>query len=95
MMIWSGLGILVPVIAAICIFAADSLGWPKSIFLFIGAIAVTAIGLYLNRLPGRTVIDKATGKEIVLKKKHTFFFVPVVYWGAVLAAFAVYYLFAK
>jgi hypothetical protein len=37
----------------------------------------------------RTVIDKATGKELTIDGRHDFFFIPMHYWGgAVLIALA-------
>jgi hypothetical protein len=39
----------------------------------------------LNTAPGRTVIDKQTGQEISLRRKHSLFFVPMEYWGPIVA----------
>lgn len=104
MLIWSGLGILVYVIGLVCYFGMnaivgeqymDSHGWPKSVALFVSAILVTGLGLYLRRKPGRVMIDKATGQEMTLKSEHTTLFIPVIYWGPILAAMAIYFLFVK
>jgi hypothetical protein len=35
--------------------------------------------------PSRIVIDKATGQEMELKKRHDFFFIPMKWWGPILA----------
>ena len=104
MMIWSGWGILVYVIGLACYFGMnalvgerymDSRGWPTAVALFVAAILVTALGVYLRRRPGRVMIDKATGQEVTLRSDHTAVFIPVVYWGAIFAAIGLYYLIAK
>jgi len=38
----------------------------------------------------RTVIDKATGKEMVLdRSRHRLFFIPMHYWGLILGVIGV------
>ncbi|HZT43285.1 MAG TPA: hypothetical protein VFA07_14035 [Chthonomonadaceae bacterium] len=104
MIIWSGLGILVPVIAAICLFvmnaivgsaAFDSQGWPKTIALLVAAGIVSVVGYKIRRQPGRVVVDKATGREVRLHRRHSVFFVPVLYWGPILAVIGIILLFTK
>ncbi|MFL5778974.1 MAG: hypothetical protein ACJ761_08535 [Chloroflexota bacterium] len=34
----------------------------------------------LDRRPVRTLVDKETGEEVVLREHHTMFFVPLRYW---------------
>lgn len=104
MIVWNGLGFLVPLIALVCIFIMNQIvgnatfngfGWPKSVALFISAVLVTLLGLYFRKQPGKVMIDKATGQEVVMKSNHSLFFIPVVYWGAIYAVIGIYYLFAK
>ena len=95
MIIWKGLGFVVVLIFFACMYCMDSLGWPKSIVLILGGGLVAALGLYLDKLPGREMIDKATGEEFVLKPSHSLFFIPVIYWAAVFAVFGIYYIFVK
>ncbi|MGG7209465.1 hypothetical protein [Clostridium baratii] len=32
---------------------------------------------------GKTYINKETGKEVILRKKHSFFFIDIEYWGII------------
>jgi len=104
MIIWSGLGVLVPVIAGICLFlmnaivgstAFNSQGWPKTVALLVAAGIVSLVGYKIQQQPGRVVIDKATGREVMLKRRHSVFFVPVLYWGPILAVIGIILLFTK
>ncbi len=93
LLIWSGLGALIPLavlISAILvqltvnsIFGAhfySSSHWAISLALLLSALASWLIDLRVKSQKGKLVIDKQTGKEILLKKKHTFFFIPVKFW---------------
>ena len=104
MIFWRGYGILVAVLAFVCLIggriAAESMwGTPlpvdkrrlsELIGMFVAAAVVYGLHLALNKSdPPRTLIDKETGKEVVLVPKHDLFFVPVKYWPYVLIAFGV------
>jgi hypothetical protein len=103
MIIWTGLGFLVAVIvfgfslAFNLAFNAlwgegyyDTHKWPFAISLFLSAIACWLLGLALRKRTARTVIDKATGQEIVLNRSnHSLFFIPMHFWGPILAVIAV------
>ena len=107
MIIWRGWGILAVLIPfATLILVQVSVGaifgdpqfyqkndWPKGAALLLSAVAVYFIGYYLNHQPGRTVIDKATGRELVLRRVHSLFFIPMEYWAFALAAFGFVLLF--
>jgi hypothetical protein len=97
LIIWSGLGFLVAVIAFGCslianlIFNAamgegyyDHHKWPCAVSLMVSAMICWFLGDYLRKRPGRVVIDKQTGKEFTLNKKHTLFLIPVHYWSPIL-----------
>lgn len=43
----------------------------------------------------RVMIDKITGKEVALEKKHDLFFIPMKYWPIILAALGVKFIFQK
>lgn len=96
MIIWSGLGFL-PIAFLIVFglgFSADTNG-PMSekalayTFFFTG-LASSALGWWLRQRPAQVVIDKATGEEIVLRKSHSLFFIPMVFWGPIFFAMALY-----
>lgn len=61
--------------------------WPLAAALLVAAAVTWLWGSRLNRGPGRTVIDKQTGREEVLggPGRHRLFFVPMQYWGPILA----------
>ncbi len=100
MFMWSGWGVLVPIIAFCALLMLQlsldySLGegyyqahnWPKPAAMLLGAFVIGALGLYLNRDKRLRTGD---GEEIVLRQQsHRFFFVPMQYWAVVLAIIAV------
>lgn len=103
MIIWRGLGILVPIIAGLVFVGVlklvDSLigtgdyskwnYWPKALAALLAGAAIWFLGRYLNTRPGKVVIDKSTGQEMELRSKNDLFFVPFEYWGIIIGAFAV------
>jgi hypothetical protein len=105
MIIWSGWGFLVAVIVFAASLLAEfsvessfhddtyyqSQGWPLAMALACSAIVTWWLGSYLNRQPGRTVIDKQTGREEILggMNRHRLFFIPMQYWGPILGVLAV------
>ena len=91
MIVWQGRGIITPVLFAISLvlfavilneehtpIVSGHISGPALIFT--GAISFI-LGKKWRQDQGRTVIDKATGKEIVLKAKHTFFWIDIMFWG--------------
>jgi hypothetical protein len=96
MIIWSGLGFL-PIVFLMIFgfgFSAESNGpiTDKALaytFLLTG-LASGALGWWLRKRPAQVVIDKATGKEIALRRSHSLFFVPMFYWGPIFLAMALY-----
>lgn len=103
MIIWSGLGFLVAVIVFGCSLAFnfafdtwwgqgyyDSHKWPFAISLFLSSIICGVLGLILRKRTSQTVIDKATGEEIVINRSdHSLFFIPVHFWGPILAVISI------
>ena len=95
MLVWQGWGILVVgiafamivVVSAIwtAVFGQSSVNTNYSMILGI-ALLLSAPIIYLlgNRLearPGRTMVDKETGQEVVLRGANTLFFVRLKYWA--------------
>lgn len=97
MILWSGLGFLVVVIAAAALmlteFVAETItgddqfyqqhGWVILIGMLLAAAMTFGLERLLRRQKGRVVVDKATGEELVLRRKHSLFFLPVKWWPAV------------
>ena len=65
----------------------DTHAWPGALGTLIGAGLVFWLSLALNK-PGRTLVDRKTGQTVVLRKKHTLFWVPMQYLAVVLAVVA-------
>jgi len=100
--IWRGLGWLVAVIVfglslvANLAFNAiygegyyDNHKWPFALSLIVSAAVCWFLGSYLKTRSDRVVIDKKTGKEIVMNQsQHALFFIPMHLWGPILALIA-------
>ena len=98
---WQGLGFLVAVIAFGCSLVGNLIAnavagegyydhhkWPLGVSLLVSAVMCWYLGDYLRTRPGRVLIDKQTGREVVLRRKHTLFFIPMHWWGAILGVCA-------
>ncbi|WP_411680960.1 hypothetical protein [Clostridium thailandense] len=97
MIIWNGLGILAPIIAFASLvlteYSVEILfnnqnyyqehGWPKFLAFLIAGILCFFIGRALNKNNSKIYIDKETGKEILIKKRHSFFFINMEYWAII------------
>jgi hypothetical protein len=105
---WSGWGVLVVVVAFAGLILGQVLvdavlgpgyytsnSWPKLLASLIAAAAVWIVGVRLNSEPGRVLIDKASGQEITLRRRHTLFFVEMQYWAIPIALFGLYYAFSR
>ena len=102
MIIWRGWGVLVAVFTFGASLAMELIvesttrddayfqreAWPLALALVVAGVATWLVGRKLNAATARTVIDKATGRELTIDRTHTFFFVPMHYWGVVLLALA-------
>lgn len=109
MIVWSGLGFLVPVILIINGIIVDLLcglitgnsqfydqnKWPLTVVLIITGILCWFLGKYLNKPNDKIYIDKETGKEVQLRKSHRFFFIKMQYWGPILGVIGIIALFTK
>lgn len=103
MIIWRGFGCLaIPIIAG-CFFWVEvwfelisshefyrDHGWPKVVAGLVAAVAVWFIGSYLNSRPGRALIDKQTGEEVVIRPSHDLFFIPMQWWSFAAVAIGVF-----
>ena len=101
-LIWKGFGILTIFIVGASMIGVQATvdnifgteywknnAWPLSLSLFISGVICWFLGRYLNSRPGITVIDKETGEELELRKEHSFFFIPLQYWGIILGILAI------
>jgi hypothetical protein len=100
MIIWSGWGFLVAVIAFSASLVMEVVtealvgddrfyqarAWPLALALALSGVIIWKLGKYLHARGARVVIDRATGQELTIGGQHRFFFVPMHYWGPVLIA---------
>ena len=98
MIIWSGLGFLVLFIIFANSLLANTINKaitgndnsyqentiPITISLLFSSIVIYFLGKWLNTRKAKTYIDKETGKEIIQKGDHSFFFIRMEYWGIII-----------
>ena len=107
MIVWQGFGfaaILIPILSyvvtvklfQVLLSAAytDTHAWPGALGTLIGAGLVFWLSVVLNK-PGRTLVDPKTGQTVVLRRKHTLFWIPMQYLAAILAVVALGMLFVR
>jgi len=103
--IWRGLGFLVVVIPMACLVFTQLIldtvfgktfytthQWTKAFGVALAGAALFALAYKLAKKPARIVIDKESGKEIKLVKKHDLFYIPMQYWSYLLLGLAAFML---
>ena len=97
--IWTGKGFLVAVFVLGFSLAAnlicnsvtgdkaywDAHKWPFAVSLFAAAAACWIVGRFLQFAKAQVLRDLRTGKVVVLQRSHTFFWIPMTWWGLILA----------
>jgi hypothetical protein len=102
MIVWQGAGftgVLVPMFfmlagqygldAALGTGYYSSHTWSPVTMLLASSIVLWFFGNRLENRPGRELIDPQTQEKVVLKEKHTIFWMPLHYFAVVLAVIAV------
>ncbi|MCK8519974.1 hypothetical protein M0D21_00225 [Aquimarina sp. D1M17] len=89
MIVWSGRGYLTVVVLAVILFGLTSV-LPKeqtnlsyAISLFASAIFSWFMGKKWNESNLKTMVDKNTGEEFILKPNHSLFWIKMQYWGII------------
>ena len=105
MIIYSGLGILVPLIAIASLFGFDYLfndiiyhdprfiqthTWAQLVGVVVASVTCFFLGKVLDGWPGKLMIDKETGQERRVGGHHTFFFIPMHWWGFIFLAYGTF-----
>ncbi|WP_420582689.1 hypothetical protein [Reichenbachiella sp.] len=95
MIIWSGRGILTPLILVGSILLLISISSEKvGVYTFpLSILLAGALNFYLgkkwNNARGRIVVDEVTGERIELKSNHTLFWIKMEYWGVIFGVIGV------
>ncbi|KTS92780.1 membrane protein [Pseudomonas oryzihabitans] len=100
--VWSGFGFLAFLIPIALVlagqFGMDAMlggGWyaahkaVAAVLLLIAAALVWIVGVKLNSDQGRLLIDPNTQEQVVFKRRHTIFWIPMQWASAFIAAVAV------
>jgi len=106
MIVWQGFGFIVAVIGFGSLVLAEYLtrtfkdqyyyqehGWPKLVAFWLAAGVVWLIARYYDTRPGKVMIEKDTGREIVVRRNHSLFFLPMRYWTYVFLVLGAVFLF--
>ncbi len=107
MIIWKGLGFIVPIIGLVAFFVTQlaldaafgddfytSNGWPKLVGAFLAAGLIFLASRLLGKPTGKIFIDKETGQEIEMRKTHSLFFIPILYWAPIVLLLGFYLAFS-
>jgi len=100
--VWSGYGFLALIIPVALMvagqFGMDALlggGWysahkaAAAVVLMVAAALVWIVGVKLNSDQGRVLVDPQTQEQVVLKRRHTIFWIPMQWASAFIAAIAI------
>lgn len=71
---------------------SNTFTYGNEIVLVISAIAVWLVSKKLNGAKGKVLIDPQTNKEVLLKEKHTMFWMPMEWYSVLLGALAIFVL---
>jgi hypothetical protein len=89
MIIWSGAGILVAVLAAAGAFLGTMLlpgaGWGLGVGVMLAGGATHVLNWFLYREPARVLVDTSSGEEVRVEGSHSLYFVSTRYWTFILA----------
>lgn len=95
MIVWSGRGSL-SLIILIVVYLLLTLVFPKEqsnyaliIGLFVAAGFSWFMGKKWNESNKKTVIDKASGQEIILQPNHSLFWIKMQYWGIIFSVLGI------
>lgn len=108
MIVWQGAGFAGVLVPLVFVFLGNfgldkvfgdgyysSHAWAPMFVLTLSAMVVWWFGKRLNDLPGKELIDPQTQQKVVLKEKHTIFWIPLHYFAFVIVAFAIFMPFLK
>ncbi len=95
MLIWQGRGILLVPFAILASLAgywiAEDIG--TGVALIVGAVPTWLVGRRWNSEPERVLVDQATGDQVVFRKRHSLFFLPMQWWAVPLVVMGISFMF--
>lgn len=98
MIIWNGFGWVVPVFAVLCLLLGNVIigdSWSGNTWAQAGALIAAAVltfafdRFFLAKRADKTLMNKETGEDVIIRKNDSLFFIPVRFWPFVLIAIAV------
>jgi len=109
MIIWSGFGFLVPVIGIGSLVLTQYLtelitqneqfykenDWVNILAMVLAAALTLGLHKLLNPPNPKRLIDADTGEEFVLRRSHSFFFIPVKWWTFIFLVFGTIVMFTE
>lgn len=57
--------------------------WPKNVAVILATISAGLLGLYLNHIKRRTLVDDETGEVLGKAPSHSLLFIPIEYWAVI------------
>ncbi len=98
MVVWSGFGWLVAIIAIACLLIGNVIlgdGWSGNTWAQAGAMLAAAAVTFgfdkvlLSKRVDKTLMNKETGEDVIIRKNDSLFFIPVRFWPFVFIAIAI------
>lgn len=102
-MIWQGWGVMTLIY---CLISASLLNlltdmlwgegfyqsapWPIPLAVLLAGIFTSVTGLIVNKKPGRILLDPETMEKVEIKTVHSFFWIPMQYWGLIALCLSVW-----
>ena len=96
--VWQGLGFLgvvIPVGLIILVNLVFGKGFSENtpylteLILILSAISIWFVGKHLNGMPGKELVDPKTNEVVVLKPRHSLFWIPLQWFSVVILAISV------
>lgn len=56
----------------------------------LAGVALAVFGWWVNGQPGRELVDANSGEAVVMRTRHTLFWIPIQYWGALIAVVSIF-----
>jgi hypothetical protein len=97
MIVWQGFGffaVLIPILTYVAVVKLCQLAltaaytnthsWPGALGILLGAAGVWWLAKVLDH-PKRMLMDEGDGRPVMVQRKHTLFFVPLLYVAVILA----------